>query len=125
MTSEQVPHRLPKGYAAGLKRIASLEAKLKVAIRDQNKRKAGVAIQCTSQAATGQGCGAWTPVSRLVYIQTHWYTHPHGCTGGDYWNQGEGQWVCPKCGHRNRLYESPFVAELKRFFKGVHDTYDR
>lgn len=123
--TEEVSYRLPKGYAAGQKRIAGLEAKLSAAHRGQNRRKPGVAVQCTSQVATGKGCGAWTLIGRLVYVQTHWYREPYGCSGGDYWLMGEGQWVCPKCGHRNRLYSSPEVEAFKPFFKGVHDVYDK
>lgn len=48
-----------------------------------------------------------------------------GCTGGDYWKQGEGQFECPKCGHVNRLYDRPDVVELKRYFASVEDVYDR
>jgi hypothetical protein len=71
------------------------------------------------------GCGAQFPVNQLTYIQTHWYTSPYSCSGGDYWNQGEGQFKCPSCGHINRLYERPDVAALKQFFAKVEDTYDR
>lgn len=71
------------------------------------------------------GCGAELNVSDLVYIQTHWYTPPSGCTGGDYWNVGEGQFVCPQCGARNRLYERPEVEKLKRYFKSVEDKHGR
>ena len=71
------------------------------------------------------GCGAQFPVSQLTYIQTHWYTPQSGGTDGDYWNSGEGQFICPACGHKNRLYERPEVDTLKKFFAKVEDTYDR
>jgi len=80
-------------------------------------------VKCTSQVATGKGCGALHAIKELTYIQTHWYTAPHGCTGVDYWNKGEGQFICPSCGHRNRLYASPDVQKMKHHFKAVEDTY--
>jgi hypothetical protein len=38
-----------------------------------------------------------TQIRSLTYIQTHWYETPYGCTGGDLWREGEGQFDCPKC----------------------------
>lgn len=125
MTSEHVPMRWPRGHAERAGKVKMLEAQLDRAIKRVNWHKPNVTVQCTTQVATGRGCGAWTPISNLVYIQTHWYTPPTGCTGGDYWNEGEGQWVCSKCGHLNRLYKSPEVEALKRYFSGVKDTYER
>ena len=83
----------------------------------------GTLVKCTSQVATGKGCGTLHAIKDLTYIQTHWYTSPHGCSGGDYWNRGEGQFICPSCGHRNRLYASPEVEVMKQHFKSVEDTY--
>ncbi len=71
------------------------------------------------------GCGAMLCIGDLEYIQTHWYTEPYSCTGGDYWNAGEGQFVCPKCLKLNRLYERPDVVDMKQFFGSVRDTYER
>jgi hypothetical protein len=64
-------------------------------------------------------CKKRTKISKITYIQTRWYTPPHGCMGGDYWQDGEGQFDCPKCGWNNRLYERPEVEALKRHFKDV------
>ena len=71
------------------------------------------------------GCGAMLPVSSLEYIQTHWYTEPYSCSGGDYWNMGEGQFICTACGTKNSLYERPAVEALKCKFKNVKDDYTR
>jgi hypothetical protein len=71
------------------------------------------------------GCGATLRVADLVYIQKHWYTEPFGCSGGDYWNVGEGQFFCPECSTQNRLYERPEVVKLKSYFKSVEDRHDR
>lgn len=48
-------------------------------------------------------CGAKLSINRLQYIQTHWYVRPYSCTGGAYWTAGEGAFICPECGFRNRL----------------------
>lgn len=82
-------------------------------------------LTCTSQIATGKGCGARHRVGDLVYEQTHWYEDAHGCTGGDRWHQGEGRWECPTCGHVNRLHASPEVVELKRHFLRVEESHAR
>lgn len=81
------------------------------------EQKRGTLIEC-------QKCEAKHPVSSLVYIQTHYYVSPHGCTGGDYWRQSEGQYHCP-CGHLNRLLYMKEAAQLKRYFASVEDRYDR
>lgn len=71
----------------------------------------------------GDGCGKKTEVRKLVYIQTHWYESPWGCTGGDDWHRGEGNFDCPKCGHRNRLYNRQELEELKYLFKSIVEEY--
>lgn len=91
------------------------------AIEDQ---KRNTMVQCTPclngpHRPQNKGCGAWTPVKDIVYIQTYYYIQPHGCTGGDYWATGEGNWDCPACGGRNRLYDKPEAAALKPYFKKV------
>lgn len=82
-------------------------------------------VKCTTQCATGKGCGELTSIKDLTYIQTHWYVEPYSCTGGDYWRPGEGAFICPKCGHRNRLYNSLAVMALKKHFSGVVDEHKR
>lgn len=74
----------------------------------------------------GKGCGEPTQIKELTYIQTYWYVEPHGCTGGDYWKKGEGNWICPECDHTNRLIDScgpnaEEVSELKYLFKEIKD----
>ena len=68
-------------------------------------------------------CRIGHEVRELIYLQTHWYESPHGCSGGDTWHAGEGQWACPDCGHTNRLYDNPDVTALKPLFKLVNDKY--
>lgn len=69
------------------------------------------------------GCGQGHEVGELDYIQTHWYTPPRGCSEGDYWNQGEGQWACPACSTRHRLFNRPDITALKHLFKSTVDEY--
>ena len=88
-----------------------------------NARKAQTLARCESNNF-GPGCKAAFEIRELEYIQTHWYTHPHGCSGGDYWTQGEGQWICA-CGHRNRLYNRPDIEKMKPLFKSVRDIHER
>lgn len=72
---------------------------------------------------TCSSCKKRTSVSKLVYIQTHWYVQPYGCTGGDYWRAGEGRYECPKCGYENRLHDRPRATSLKYYFKEMVDDY--
>jgi hypothetical protein len=64
-------------------------------------------------------CGHGAAIGSLTYIQTHWYESPHGCTGGDMWHQDEGQYDCPSCGCRNRLYNQPDITKLKYLFGDI------
>lgn len=55
-----------------------------------------------------------------VYIQTHWYTRPSGCTEGDYWNEGEGLSECPKCKTRSCMENVPKnFQDFKAAFKSI------
>lgn len=78
----------------------------------------------------GQGCGHQQNLSETNYIQTHWYESPYGCTGGDTWHEGEGNWICNECGHRNRLIPSwckfPNCEDrsIKYKFKSIIEEYN-
>lgn len=123
--TESIPFRI--GHWRGPSDVQVAEAKNILAERDRadKEAKSETLIQCTTQVATGKGCKAWYAIKDLVYIQTHWYTKPHGCTGGDYWNEGEGQWICPACGHRNRLYKTPEVEQMKSLFASVEKIHNK
>jgi hypothetical protein len=97
------------------KEIATLNETIKMLNAMKDEKLGETVIECGK-------CGLQFWIKDVEYIQTHWYTQPHGCTGGDYWTQGEGQWVC-KCGVRNRMFDQPEITKLKRLFKGVKDTY--
>jgi len=101
-------------------------AKLVIAARHEaiETQRRETLLRCTSQIATGQGCGEMSRLGNLTYIQTHVYVEPSGCSGGDYWRLGEGQWACPRCGHVNRLYASPAIEQMKHSFRVVEDRHD-
>lgn len=125
MTTEKVDHFTPERTGPTDAEVAAANKVLADREAADDAAKAATLVKCTSQVATGKGCGALHPIGELTYIQTHWYVSPHGCTGGDYWNEGEGAFVCPSCGHRNRLYVSPAVTAMKRQFKSVVKEHKR
>lgn len=105
--------------------VAAAKAVLKArekAVEEQGRR---TLLKCRDFIATGKGCGSLHAVADTVYIQSHWYESPHGCTGGDMWHAGEGGWICPSCGHENRLYETPEIEKLKPLFRKTEDRYQR
>lgn len=114
-----------------LKQVHQEETRILQKIDERNKKKT---IKCS-------GCDEFHQIGTLKAIQTHWYTQPFGCTGGDYWNIGELQFVCPETGIINRLlfdnYDVPweerrkyennpeeqFRTNYKKLFKEVVDTH--
>lgn len=123
--SETVRLTMPPLGGPGDEEVLAAQAVLLARSEALDERARRSTVACTSQVATGRGCGGEHEIGSLVYIQTHHYVSPHGCTGGDYWLQDEGQWRCPSCGHLNRLYDSPDVQELKSHFKSVENRHDR
>jgi len=107
--------KAPESVKAIDARIAKAEATVQKLVQKRKELLGLTVVECK--------CGLQFWIRDLTYIQTHWYTPPRGCTEGDYWNAGEGQWQC-KCGHLNRLYNKPEIEKLKRLFKDVEDTYD-
>lgn len=99
------------------------KAKLKQINEWIDERKKETIVQCTYSYPYGEGCGMGFQIGGLEYIQTHWYESPYGCTGGDNWFESEGQFDCPACGHRNRLYDKPDIEALKYLFKSIKDEY--
>jgi hypothetical protein len=106
-------------------KLASLQKEVEETKNLLTEEKKKILIECIGGTPYGKGCGRKIQVKNLVYIQTHWYTPPHGCTGGDYWNKGEGRFICPHCGIKNRLYNRKEIESLKDLFKNVEDEYKR
>lgn len=105
--------------------IAELEENLTQLEERRAALEGQTTIRCESNVAYGKGCGAEFAISTITYVATHWYTPPHGCTGGDYWNEGEGMFICPSCSHRNRLFDRKHYQNLKGRFAKVINEYDR
>lgn len=100
--------------------------------KELNEERAHRQILCS--------CGKFHPICELVLIITHWHTPPRGCTEGDYWNEGEWQFICPVNGRRNRLMfddndidwqlrgrvgaESTFKGIYRKFFASSVKEYD-
>jgi len=74
-------------------------------------------------------CGKRHQICKLVRVVTHWYVEPHGCTGGDYWREGEWAFICPKTQVRNRLLFDDYDVEWDKMetegaegeFKRIYD----
>ncbi len=116
-----------------LKDLHEKEIILLKKIDKENKRKD---IYCTC-------CNTPHKIENISLIQTHWYTQPYGCNEGDYWQEGEVQFVCPKTQIRNRLLfdtfnipwnerkdynknsELQFKSKYKRLFKEVIDRHEK
>jgi hypothetical protein len=104
------------------KKRAELKTKLDELEKEAAKKTSKFAVICESNNY-GNGCGYGFYIQDLEYVQTHWYESPHGCTGGDNWHKGEGQFICPKCGHRNRLINRQDVEDLKYKFRSIKNEY--
>ena len=79
-------------------------------------------------------------IANVTLYQTHWHVPPHGCIEGDYWKEGECQFICHHCGFVNRLlfkteYDNTrheyvsekndrFERNYKGQFKEIVDTHD-
>ncbi len=116
-----------------LTELRNEENRILGAIDERNRKRK---IQCGA-------CDDFHEIGNLKAIQTHWYTPPTGCTEGDYWNDGELQYVCPETGIINRLLfdnndvpwkerkdfdnnpEEQFKRNYKKLFEEVTDNYDR
>lgn len=107
-----------KAFNTAYKELEEVKSRKKVKCLGWNKHA------FATKAPSG-GCGTQLSVKKLTYIQTHWWDDDTGSPAGGFHREGEGQFICPKCGKKNRLYERPDVVALKKFFKEVVDQYER
>jgi hypothetical protein len=89
----------------------------------KEKQRAKTKIKCGK-------CGSSHRIKDLDLVQTHWYTEPYGCTGGDYWSEGECQVICPDCNTRNRLnfnckklQSSDYTSLFRNVFSFYESSY--
>lgn len=105
-------------------RLSKAQAEVEKAKQAIVNARARKRIRCAS-------CKDSHAINQLDAIQTHWYTSPHGCMGGDYWNAGEIHFICPNTGVRNRILfhgnidvERKFRSMYGRLFKHVEKEYE-
>lgn len=104
-------------------KVLKLNKKISKLNGDLKDLKQTYHVRCTDNIPYGKGCGTLSMIGDLTFIQTKYYIRPSGCAGGDYWDDGEGQFICPNCGHRNRLYDRKKIEDLKYFFHNIKDEY--
>lgn len=124
MTSKPATSQRKHKLAEINARVQRAKKKLEDLVAARDAELSRTFVRCTN-SVMGKGCGKMTQLRKLIYLQTRWHVRLRGCNEGDYWNPGEGQFDCPKCGNRNRLYNLPEIEELKRCFKSVEQIYDK
>ena len=123
--------------------MASLEDKLAGLHKQESQVLKKIDERNKNRKIECGGCNDYHKIKDIMAIQTHWYTPPRGCTEGDYWNEGELQFVCPETGIINRLlfsnYDVPYEERMdfdnnpgkqfkrnyKKLFREVKESYDR
>ncbi len=121
--------------------MASLEDQLAELHQQEKQILAEIDVRNKNRTIRCNGCEDSHKIGDLAAIQTHWYTPPRGCTEGDYWGEGELQFICPETGIINRLlfnnYDVPweergkysnnpgeqFKRNYKKLFREVKDSY--
>jgi len=89
-----------------LENIRKEEGKILDRIKNRNSKRK---IQCSC-------CENFHEIHNLTAIQTHWYVTPSGCTEGDYWNEGEIQFLCPDSGVINRVMFDNYDLEKRKLY---------
>lgn len=113
-------------YRTGIPRVRAIEKEIQklenelVSAREKlHKALKSRKVRCESNCY-GTGCGAYLTVGKLTYLQTWNYIQSYDYDGSD-WHPGEGQFDCPKCGHRNRLLKDRARKSDREDFKCVID----
>lgn len=80
---------------------------------DQEYRK--TIIRC-EDSNSGDGCGKQFPINTVTYVKCWSRAVRYDCL-----DDGRGfsdpQFICPKCGLRNRLYLRKSIINLQKYFK--------
>ncbi len=104
--------------------ISEKEIELKDLKKKLLDHKKKLIMQCTADACgSNKGCGALFSIGDAIYIRTHWYEGPHGCTDGDIWHVGDGEVICPHCNAKTRLYDRPELNKKEYLFKNVIEAH--
>lgn len=103
-------------YRTSVDRIEAAKKSLEAANKEHERLMARTRVKCS--------CGCSSMIKNLPYIKTHWYTRPYSCSGGDYWNEGEGLTECPNCKARLRIthFDKRFEG-LQKLFKEIIKEY--
>lgn len=102
------------------KEIGILRGRLSALDKELNESNSRTYVVCEDNCY-GKGCGKRTQIRKLTYIRTHWYSNePYN----EDWREGDGQFDCPHCGHRNRLYNRAEVKKLKYNFGRIVESFD-
>ncbi len=89
--------------------VEKAESDLKAAKKALNDLRGRRRILCS--------CGKFHAINKLEVIITSYYNEPYSCTGGDYWSEGEWQFLCP--------VEGPTKGQINRFmFDDCKVKYD-
>lgn len=89
-------------------KILKLEEELESARNDLKNVRSRRKILCY--------CGEFHKIQDLIVIITHFYIEPYGCTGGDYWKEGEWQFSCPSTNKINRIMFNDYSIPYKERF---------
>lgn len=89
---------------------------LRVAEQAVREHRALKTIRC-------RACANYHAIKDMRLIVTHWYVSPYGCSGGDYWDEGEWHAVCPTTETRNRLLFNDRYEDRKTIGKGAEVTF--
>jgi hypothetical protein len=108
------------------KSVEELKAELEKVVQQEKDLREDIKLKqgLTIALCRNKNCRHGHEIRTLTYIQTHYYIAPHGCTGGDYWSPDEhGEWDCPDCKSRNRVYFQQELSKLKYSFAGIKEEH--
>ena len=71
-------------------------------------------------------CKKRCSIRLLALYQTHWHVPPSGCSEGDYWKEGECQFVCYHCNVVNRLlFDQQYDYRRHEYVSAKDDIFQR
>jgi rubredoxin len=76
-----------------------------------------ITLKCSNNCF-GVGCSADVPIGNITYIATQKYDPDTGSPDGGFWREGEGNWICPTCKHRNRI-----LVDAKKYYEMKYNLF--